>query len=238
MTLLEGTGKMIIAWLGQRGRKGLMAITIAALFLLNLNGALAAGGDSAWHGSATATTLSSSSASIGDRVWHDQNGDGKQELFLGQDWDYEGFNNVHVHLYRDNGDGIFDRNTDTELGSDITESGTSSDGYPDGIYGFEIGPGEYWVWVNESTLPPSLCGWYLTTESNPRKVTYTGSDDFSIDFGYEPLACPAYEPTAVTLSSFMASSTSRGASFRWPWLAVLATLAAGGTLWIRRQSMS
>ncbi|MBM3150336.1 MAG: hypothetical protein FJZ88_10000, partial [Chloroflexi bacterium] len=58
MTLLEGMGKMA-AWLGQRGRKGLMALIVAALFLLNLNVALAAG-----------------SASIGGYVWYDDDGDG------------------------------------------------------------------------------------------------------------------------------------------------------------------
>jgi hypothetical protein len=56
MALLEGMGQMA-ARLSQRGRKGLMTLIVGTLFLLNLNGALAAG-----------------SASIGGCVWYDDNG--------------------------------------------------------------------------------------------------------------------------------------------------------------------
>ena len=59
-----------------------MAIVVAALFLLNLNGALAAG-----------------SASIIGYVWYDDNGDG----VFGQG--EGGLEGVTVHLYRDN-DGV------------------------------------------------------------------------------------------------------------------------------------
>ena len=41
-------------------------------------------------------------------------------------------------------------------------------------------------------------------------------------------------PTAVTLSSFVAkSSVGLEASFVWPWLVGVATLATGGVLWAR-----
>jgi len=167
-----------------------MAIAIAALFILNLSGAWAAGDDHAWQGSAT--TLPSPPVLIGDRVWHDENGQGDQnENCIGPLCLPEpGLNGVQVYLYRDNGDWVFDRHTDTFLDWTTTTSGPSQDpdGWDDGIYDFEIGPGNYWVWVDESTLPTG--DWTLTASSNPRKVTYTGHDDFSIDFGYEPVAYP------------------------------------------------
>lgn len=44
-------------------------------------------------------------------------------------------------------------------------------------------------------------------------------------------------PTAITLSSFAAkSSMGSEATFIWPWLVGVATLAMGGVLWIRRWS--
>jgi len=169
-----------------------MALAIIALFIPNLSGAWA-GGDDAWQDPTSATTLLSLSASIGDRVWHDESGNGDQnENCIGSICVPEpGLNGVEVHLYRDNGDGVFDRNTDTFLGWTTTSSGSSQDpdGWLDGIYDFEIGPGDYWVWVDENTLPTG--DWTLTSGSNPQKVTYTGDNDFSIDFGYEPLASPA-----------------------------------------------
>ncbi len=211
------------AWLGQKGRKSLMAMAVVALFVLNLNGALAAGDDSIW---------------LGDRVWKDEDGLGNQneDIFSGEP--EPGLDGVKVYLYD------FEPSTcgeDGFLEMTTTGPGTSQDpdDWPDGIYNFDMssrGTDDYWVCMDESTLPPTSCGWYLTTESNPQKVTYAGDDNFSIDFGYEPLACPAGpDPTAVTLSSFVASSASRGASLPWPGLAVLAMLAAGGAFWIRRQ---
>ena len=224
MALLEGMGK-IIAWLGQRGRKSLVAIAIAALFVLNLNVALASDGDSAWHGPASATTLSSSSASIGDYVWDDQNGDGKQ----GSVFDV-GINGVELELWLDNnGDGQVSPG-DEKTGTTTTDNG--------GRYLFiGLDAGDYIVKVADSNFESGgpLHDYALTTDNNPLSVHLGEGEAYSgADFGYVAVAYPA-EPTAVTLSSFMASSASRGASFHWPWLAVLATLAAGGTLWIRRR---
>jgi uncharacterized repeat protein (TIGR01451 family) len=126
-----------------------------------------------------------SDCELGDRVWHDQDGYGDQN---GTE---PGFNDVHVYLYKDNGDGNFDRLTETFWYSTTTMSGTSRqpDGYPDGIYGFDMsvpGAGDYWVWVDESTLPTGQ--WTLTTASNPLKVEdYASGDIFTFDFGYVAL---------------------------------------------------
>ncbi len=85
---------------------------------------------------------------IGDRVWHDQDGYGDQN---GAE---PGLNGVDVYLYNfdpgpDGGPGYLYKTT--------TISGTSQapDGYDDGIYGFDMSAlptGDYWVWVDESTL--------------------------------------------------------------------------------------
>lgn len=184
VTLLAGGGEMM-ARLGPRGRMSLTAITVVALLFLNLNGALAAGGDLVL---------------VGDRVWHDESGQGDQnENCVGPICVPEpGLNGVAVYLYKDNGDWVFDRHTDTFLDWTTTRVGASQDpdGWLDGIYEFEVGPGAYWVWVDESTLPSGQ--WTLTTGNNPREVHYTGGDDFSADFGYEPLAFPV-QPTIIYL---------------------------------------
>jgi hypothetical protein len=210
MILLESMGKMT-AWLGQRGRKCLMAITIVALFLLNLNGALAA-----------------SSASIGDYVWDDQDGDGEQ----GSEFDV-GINGVALELWLDNdGDGWISAG-DEKIGTVTTDG--------NGTYFFSgLVAGDYVVKVANSNFEPggALYDYALTTESNLLPVHLgEGEAHNGADFGYEALASPGDpgEPTAVTLSSYMASSASRSASFHWPGLAVLAMLAVGGTLWIRRR---
>lgn len=204
----------MIARLGQKWRKSLMAITVTALFLLNLNGTLAAGDDNAWYGSASDTALSSSSASIGGYVWYDDNGDGVPDEIK------DGMAGVAVDLYRDN-DGV------------LVGTQTSAQ---DGSYQFsDLSAGDYIVQVPE-TVTLGLAEYAITTD-NPLPITLEEGEDCSdASFGYEGVASPAgSEPTAVTLSSFMASSASRGASFHWPGLAVLAMLAAGGAFWIRRQ---
>ena len=174
-------------------------------------------------------------SSIGDRVWYDEDDDGEQT----GDYDQEGWSSVDVYLYEDNGDGIFDPDTDTPLSMTTTASGTSQtpDGYPDGIYDFymgSLGPGQYWVWVDESTLPP-LPGdysWLSTTGGDHQFVDYPGGDDFSFDFGY----IDDYTPTAVTLSSFAAKSSAGGsASPVWLGLTGLTMLAIGSLFWVKRR---
>ena len=154
------------------------------------------------------------SAFISGYVWYDDNGDG---VFGPGEGGLEG---VTVSLYRDN-DGV------------LVGTQTSAQ---DGSYQFsDLSAGDYIVQVPK-TVTLGLAEYALTTD-NPLPISLEeGEDRSDVNFGYEGVASPAGPaPTAVTLSSFMASSVSRGASFHWPWLAVLATLAAGGTLWIRRR---
>ena len=116
------------------------------------------------------------SASIGDRVWYDINGNSIQDA--GE----PGLNGVVVSLYRDNGDGVCDTDTDTPLGSQITSG--------DGDYDFlGLGAGNYCVGVDESTLPAGF-SWTITTFNNP----YTPSGPYPLaesddhddaDFGYD-----------------------------------------------------
>lgn len=138
-------------------------------------------------------------ASIGDYVWYDMNGDGVQDS-----WE-TGIPNVRVVLYWDkNGDGQF--SPDEEL----LETRTNSKGYYlfDGIYGgqftsrFEglIDDGQYKVWVDESTIPPGFVVSYPPSPNNARNYyvlsdTIPGADRGSLgydencrsaDFGYRP----------------------------------------------------
>jgi len=194
------------ARLGQRGRTGLMAIAIVALFLFNLSGALAA-----------------SSASIGDYVWDDQDGNGKQ----GSEFDV-GINGVVVELYKD---GVWQESFTTQNHPDTGDPGW---------YLFEnLGAGHYVVKVADSNFESegTLYEYALRTDNHPLAVSLGEGEACSeADFGYEAQASPtgSSDPTAVTLSSFVASSASRSASFHWSGLAILATLAAGGVLWVRR----
>ena len=244
-----------------------MAIAVVALFVLNLNGALAA----------PATALSSSLGSVGNYVWIDASSSG-----IGiQESSEVGINDVELELWLDDGDGVFELDADTHnpdwtrTTANNPETGEPGwylfDGLSAGTYFVRIAPDEFdfggTLYEYTPTAPNQ--GSDDTTDSDgdnpdcpydPNLGTHTCpggdsqyednilaaatltedaagnvDDDLTIDFGVVPVAYEApAEPTAVTLSSFMASSASQGAS-RWPWLAVLATLAAGGTLWIRRR---
>ena len=169
------------------------------------------------HDPASATTQSPSSAATSGCVWYDDDGDGVLDQVEG------GLEGVTVHLYRDS-DGVL-----------VSTQASSQDG----SYRFSnLSAGEYIVQVPK-TMTLGLAKYALATDNLLPISLEEGEDCSGANFGYEALAYPApAEPTAVTLSSFMAysglaGSASWGAPF--PWLAVLATLAAGGTLWIRRR---
>jgi uncharacterized repeat protein (TIGR01451 family) len=179
-----------------------------------------------------------SDCEIGDRVWNDEDGEGDQDANFGVD--EPGLNGVDVYLYKDNGNGSFNRSEETFVYVTTTISGTSQtpDGWPDGIYGFDMTTqpsGDYWVWVDESTLPSPGSGlqWKLTTASNPLKVAgYVSGDIFSFDFGYVAETIP----TAVTLSSFTARPSAGGfVSPRWLGMVGL-VLASGSLFWKKRRA--
>ena len=134
---------------------------------------------------------------------------------------------VVIELYKD---GVWQESFTTQNNPDTGDPGW---------YLFEnLDAGNYVVKVADSNFESggTLYDYALTTDNNPLSVHLAEGEAYSgADFGYVAVAYPAGpDPTAVTLSSFMASSASRGGS-HWPGLAVLATLAAGGALWIRQR---
>ncbi len=80
-------------------------------------------------------------AALGDYVWFDRNQDGQQNE--SRDW---GIGGVEVTLYRDNGDGVADPSSDSEVTTTTTVADDNK-----GSYLFEdLGPGDYFV---KFTLP-------------------------------------------------------------------------------------
>jgi hypothetical protein len=173
--------------------------------------------------------------SIGDYVWVDEpspNGI--------QDGTEFGLDGIRVYLYEDeNGNGVIDSE------DDLLSTVTTANG---GKYLFENLPaGNYIVKVDDTDVGdeglspvPRYQGGDTAKDSNgSTSIPYTsesislaaGEQNLTIDFGYY------LPPTAVTLSSFAAKSRAGGsASGLWLGLAGLTVLAAGGSLWIRRQS--
>ncbi len=101
----------------------------------------------------SAAVLGVPSASLGDRIWLDRNGNGAQ------DSGEEGINGVEVRLYRDsNGNGVLDPATDALVATQLTSG--------DGDYDFlGLGAADYFVDVVESTLPFDNLS--LTTGNEP-----------------------------------------------------------------------
>ncbi len=131
----------------------------------------------------SATVVAVPSASIGDRVWLDtlQPEDGGTVGV--QDPSEVGINGVTVRLYRDSdADGMFDPMVDELVAVQVTSG--------DGDYDFlGLGGGNYFVDVDESTLPPGLT---LTTGNEPYlpggPYPLAESEDHDdADFGYELL---------------------------------------------------
>ncbi|GAB5519967.1 MAG: hypothetical protein RhofKO_22180 [Rhodothermales bacterium] len=98
---------------------------------------------------------------LGDRVWYDFDQDGVQ------DPDEPGFNGVQIDLYRDNGDGTLNTNTDTR--ANFTFSGDDQTGAA-GYYLFPaIDPADYFV---QFTQPAG----YVFTQKNQGGSTLRDSD--------------------------------------------------------------
>ena len=99
--------------------------------------------------------------SIGDYVWHDADGDGKQ------DWNEKGIKGVLVKL----------QVNEVTIASQITNK--------DGWYDFTgLAAGKYKVDVSDNTLPK---GYFITTNNEPMYVNLSPGEDFNdADFGYRP----------------------------------------------------
>ena len=107
---------------------------------------------------------------IGDRVWHDQDGD------TVQDAGEPGIGSVQVKLYQDNGDGYFDITTDLLIGARTTSAA--------GAYLFsDLAPNDYFVDVVDATVP---AGYRITTYNDPTSVINLdqGESHLTADFGY------------------------------------------------------
>jgi protocatechuate 3,4-dioxygenase beta subunit len=117
-------------------------------------------------------------ASIGDRVFYDQDGDGVQDANEG------GLAEIIVQLVGDvDGDGVTDFLTTT----------TNSNGF----YLFTgLPPGSYTISIDTANNPNLFVGATLTTANNPTLVTLTsGQQNLAVDFGFDDGASPG---TGVT----------------------------------------
>ncbi len=149
---------------------------------------------------------------IGDYVWHDVNLDGIQ------DSNEQGIDNVTVQLYRDNGDGIFDPNQDTLVGSQVTSAG--------GKYLFQNLPAsDYWVRVVESTVPN---GYTTTTYNTPMLVNLSEGESYlDADFGYATPSTVDYGDAPDTSPGTGTGNYNTLASNNGPSHSIVSTLKLG-----------
>lgn len=115
-------------------------------------------------------------AAIGDYIWNDSDGDGRQNEGRNR-----GINGVKVRLYRDDGNGIFEPGTSDILADTQTTTG-------DGGYLFmDFAPGAYWVDVSDTGLATTGYTFIAGPESGPKPQLITVNADthsFEADFGY------------------------------------------------------
>ncbi len=147
------------------------AVTASGVNTATVSGALDVNGFPAPPGQDSVVYTCAAPASIGDYVWLDANGNGLQDEPAGS-----GLNGVTVYLYLDDGDGIFEPGGDDVLVDTQVTSG-------DGGYLFDmLHAGDYWVDIDETTLPPGLV---LTSGTDPLPVTVNYGDAYlEADFGY------------------------------------------------------
>jgi hypothetical protein len=153
--------------------------------------------------------------SIGDTIFYDNNDNGIQDPGEG------GIEGVTVELYEDDVVyGVFDPewmggNTDDLVATTETDVG--------GVYLFpDLAPGCYWVWVNETTLPPGVT---LTTGDNPLYYCVAEGEAYEgADFGYLGATLPV-GGTAYPINKLAILA---------PWMA-LAAVIAGATIFMRRR---
>ncbi|MFN4147318.1 MAG: SdrD B-like domain-containing protein, partial [Runella sp.] len=107
---------------------------------------------------------------LGNRVWNDVNNNGL--LDSGE----QGIANVGMVLYKDNGDGVFDRLTDTRWDSTTTDA--------NGFYLFDKLPnGDYFVWVSSQNfgIGKALNGRFSSTTTQANPNTDIDNDDNGIN---------------------------------------------------------
>ncbi len=111
--------------------------------------------------------------SIGDLVWQDNDSDGAKDALE------PGIKDIDVHLFKDTGNGTFDRNADTLVDRKKTAQ--------NGSYDFtSLGVGTYFVDLNNAAF---LEDYVVTTGNDPLKVTLSQGQDYNkADFGLVPAA--------------------------------------------------
>lgn len=134
----------------------------------------------------TCTITNTAYGSIGDFIWTDTDGDKVQDV--GE----AGIAGVTVNLYRDDGDGNFEPTGDDASASPLATTITDASGW----YLFSgLVMGNYWVDVDESTLPAGLV---ITTANDPLLVSLgTGADERGADFGYKKKGAVLGEKTVL-----------------------------------------
>lgn len=121
----------------------------------------------------TCTFTNTQRGSIGDFIWEDSDGGADQDA--GE----PGISGVTVNLYQDDGDGIFEPGVD-----DLFLDSQITDGVGGGYLFNNLAPGDYWVDVDDSTIPE---GFIITTGNDPLLVQLDpGAADAGADFGYRP----------------------------------------------------
>ncbi|MGC8780437.1 MAG: DNRLRE domain-containing protein [Anaerolineae bacterium] len=120
----------------------------------------------------THTPTAAPLGSIGNRVWHDADRDGAQDV--GE----EGIEDVRLDLVRD---GVI-------LATDFTNA--------DGNYLFsDLAAGAYTIDIDDWSLPP---GYALTTGDEPRVVILAAGQNLrNVDFGYAPAPTPTPRPPST-----------------------------------------
>ena len=116
-------------------------------------------------------------ATVGDRVWYDDDGDGVQ------DGGEAGIADVTVTLQDPGPDNNCGTPDDVILKSDVTDV--------NGLYLFkDLAAGDYCVVIDETTLPDNVTQTFEKDESldgNTRQPLAPGDNIRDVDFGYQPL---------------------------------------------------
>lgn len=154
---------------------------------------------------------SPNTATIGDLVWDDDDGDGVKDPAE------VGLKNVRLILYTAGSDNVFGTADDVQVASTFTDA--------TGFYRFAgLAAGNYRVVVDPTSVPAA---YDLTTGNEPLNVTLTSNSQVfsTADFGYRrvPVALP------VTLAGF-ASEVGRG-GLRLEWTTATETGNVGFHLW-------
>ncbi len=114
-------------------------------------------------------------AAIGDYVWYDTNADGIQDV------DEVGIPNVTLDLYRDNGDGVFDPNTDILVDTQTTDGngGYLFTGLPAATYFVDVTDTN-----NDLAGLTHTLGAQSMTDASPAITVEAGDTFLDADFGY------------------------------------------------------